>query len=88
LLHEVRKHTHVNRPESPPRPILGCQRGISVGGVLSYFYKMNTFVLGVLMGKPESFVMDKKSDRDLFHAFPNFSFPSFSSRIPAEVSFG
>lgn len=88
MLHEVRRDTPANRLKSPPRHILVCLRGIPVTGALSYFYKMNTFVLGVLMGKPESFVMDKRSDRDLFHAFPNFSFPSFSSRIPAEVSFG
>jgi hypothetical protein len=72
----------------PLRSIQACWRGISAVGALSFFYKMNTLVLGVLMGKPGFFVLDKTLWREFFHAFPNFSFSSFSSRIPAEVSFG
>jgi hypothetical protein len=68
---------------------LSTVRGLSVFAVsmLSFFYKMNSLVLRVFARKPAFFVLDKKSERDFFHAFPESFSRAFSSRVGLNANF-
>jgi hypothetical protein len=101
VLHEVRKRSQTSSTPSLPHSAFERLRGVFVVCLVSFIYKMNTFVVGVFMGKPLFVVLDKIFKRDVFHAFskslhlgvtPVFLRPLFSSffssHIPTEVSFG